>query len=950
MSDSTGVRIARAGMLAVAPTMAACAIALLACLMASTAHAGSTWVVNNTGDPGSGTAANCALANANSCTLRDAITAAASGDTIHFGLADNATIVLISATTLAPTVDLTIDGTGVANLTIDGNHAVRPFTLAGITVTLANLRLVNGAANGGGIFAGGGGGIRADNNTTLTVQHCVVSGGTAGYGGGGIYVEGPTTISDSIITGNSSSETGGGINVQGSGPLTIDSSTVSDNHSSEGGGIYDQGGLHLTNSTVSGNSASDAGGGVHVSDVFAVISNDTFYGNSAVAGGAIFHAFGVSYANVTIADSTFAANTASPGYGADLDYLLYGTWNLVNDIFTGGCRRAGSDPAAILDATGSFDAGTSCQFPAANSNAFLDLGPLGDHGGPTFTILPGIASAAIDGGSCAVGTTVDQRGIARPQGGGCDAGAVESERVACYVKADASGANDGTSWADAYTDLQSALDPLAGCGEARVAHGVYKPTATTDRAISFVIPPGIAIVGGYSGIALQRDPSVWRSVLSGDIDADDTGPNGIDVDSTQIKNNNSYHVVTMNGGSFLGPIGATTILDGITITGGKADATGDGLSGNGGGLLCAAAGATCSPMLVHLVFSGNLAANGGGALYDVAGGTASPVITQSTFTGNESLNSGGAIFNNGQGGSASPTIANVTFANNLSANCGSAIYDSNLAPGSTKPAIVNSTFVANSAGSGGSALCEKNLGGSAAATIVNVILWGNTAPDVSSFDGFPAPTLDHVIIPGGCPANATCTNLIGTDPLLGALQNSGGFTPAIMPGIGSSAIDAGFDPACAADPVGAVDQRGLPRPQGAHCDIGAVEATRLSLNVSDGGLFGFYGRPSLYVVTLQNLSATDAVSGVRIEGLGTAALNEAGTSWFCTIGSCTNTQTAGVLADTATLPPNSSLTWLVTAPVSGQATDTMASMTIRSSGAGAVVDTDTLAIFRATFD
>jgi len=406
----------------------------------------------------------------------------------------------------------------------------------------------------------------------------------------------------------------------------------------------------------------------------------------------------------------------------------------------------------------------------------------------------------------------------------------------------------------------------------------------------------------------------------------------------------------MNGGSFLGPIGATTILDGLTITGGKADGTGDGLSGNGGGLLCAAAGATCSPTLRQLVFSGNLAAYGGGALYDIAGGTASPLITQSTFTGNRSLNSGGAIFNNGQGGSASPTIANVTFANNLAATCGAAIFDANGVGGSTSTILVSSTFVGNSAGSGGSALCENNIGGAAAATMTNVIAWANTLPDVSSLGGFPAPTLDHVVIAGGCPANATCTNLIGADPLLGALQDNGGSTPTSMPGNGSSAIDAGSDDACATAPAGNVDQRGLPRPQGAHCDIGAVEASHLGLTVSDASLFGLYGKPSLYVVTLQNSSATDAVTGVRLRGLGTAALNEAGTSWFCTIGSCTTAQTAGAFDDTATLPPNSTLTWLVSAPVYSDANDATASMTIRSSGAAAVVDTDTLAIFRATFD
>ena len=71
---------------------------------------------------------------------------------------------------------------------------------------------------------------------------------------------------------------------------------------------------------------------------------------------------------------------------------------------------------------------------------------------------------------------------------------------------------------------------------------------------------------------------------------------------------------------------------------------------------------------------------------------------------------------------------------------------------------------------------------------------------------------------GGCPAGSTCTNIITTDPLLGTLGNYGGFTQTIPLLAGSSAIDTGNDAVCPA-----TDQRGVTRPQGAHCDIGAYE-------------------------------------------------------------------------------------------------------------------------------
>jgi hypothetical protein len=59
---------------------------------------------------------------------------------------------------------------------------------------------------------------------------------------------------------------------------------------------------------------------------------------------------------------------------------------------------------------------------------------------------------------------------------------------------------------------------------------------------------------------------------------------------------------------------------------------------------------------------------------------------------------------------------------------------------------------------------------------------------------------------------------LDADPLLGGLGDNGGATPTMLPGAGSAAIDASPDPDCPA-----TDQRGVTRPQGPQCDIGAVE-------------------------------------------------------------------------------------------------------------------------------
>ena len=102
--------------------------------------------------------------------------------------------------------------------------------------------------------------------------------------------------------------------------------------------------------------------------------------------------------------------------------------------------------------------------------------------------------------------------------------------------------------------------------------------------------------------------------------------------------------------------------------------------------------------------------------------------------------------------------------------------------------------------------------------IRNTIFWGNTAPTGAQiYNCSSTPVVSDSVVQGGYPRQH-CTNIITTDPLLGTLGNYGGFTQTIPLLAGSSAIDTGNDAVCPA-----TDQRGVTRPQGAHCDIGAFE-------------------------------------------------------------------------------------------------------------------------------
>ncbi len=191
--------------------------------------------------------------------------------------------------------------------------------------------------------------------------------------------------------------------------------------------------------------------------------------------------------------------------------------------------------------------------------------------------------------------------------------------------------------------------------------------------MSFALRDGVAVYGGFNGTetaADQRDPDAHVTVLSGDI-----GAGGDDSD-------NSYHVVD---GSLRG---ATAVLDGFTITLGRADGGTDADDGGGGMLVCGGG----NPSIARCVFTDNSAARFGGAVYhDLgAGGT----FDQCVFSGNTSAgpewpDGGGAVYNDDQ---CSPSFSACTFVGNT-ANVGGAV--ANLF--SSSPSFTDCTFTGNTA-------------------------------------------------------------------------------------------------------------------------------------------------------------------------------------------------------------------------------------------------------------
>src|SRR5262249_46792009 len=133
----------------------------------------TTIAVQSLGD-GVANAANCPGAG---CRLRDAIAkAAASGDTINFSVTG---VITLTNGELSIGKNLTITGPGANVLAVDGNASSRVFhILAGMTVTISNLAVQNGKVPSDLL---GGGGI-LNENATLTLDKCAITGNIAGGG------------------------------------------------------------------------------------------------------------------------------------------------------------------------------------------------------------------------------------------------------------------------------------------------------------------------------------------------------------------------------------------------------------------------------------------------------------------------------------------------------------------------------------------------------------------------------------------------------------------------------------------------------------------------------------------------------------------------------------------------------------------------------------------------
>lgn len=202
-----------------------------------------------------------------------------------------------------------------------------------------------------------------------------------------------------------------------------------------------------------------------------------------------------------------------------------------------------------------------------------------------------------------------------------------------FVKSDATGANDGSSWANAFTSLDNALAIAVPDQEIWVAGGIYKP-GTPAPGHTFLVQSGVELYGGFAGtetLLSQRNITLNVTVLSGDILDNDIVDN-----FSQFREDNAYHVLTVLNGE---PTNRA-VIDGFTIRNGNTlSATTDpDLARRGGGIL-----AQAKVTVRNCQFQQNFAVSGAGVA--ALGAESSGVIIDNcVFEKNNSNSQSAGVF------------------------------------------------------------------------------------------------------------------------------------------------------------------------------------------------------------------------------------------------------------------------------------------------------------------
>lgn len=642
---------------------------------------------------------------------------------------------------------------GNINFVLNDDNSYHVIYASGVdgTSELDGFRISGGYANGNTGGQNSGGAMHLINSSP-TIRNCTFLNNFASGSGGAIFGNNSSPqLTDCIFENNSTSGRAGAIHNTFSSNPQIARCTFKNNQATDyGGAIFNYSSSpDIYNCYFLGNSAGQQGGAMHSdNNAIPLVKNSIFTGNSAGNfGGALMTSSGQGG---TFYNCTLSGNSAGTNGGAI--YAFGGASMQFKNCIVWNNRAAGSTTTASATC---FQSGGTAFFEysiVANSGGSGAnwAGAIGVDNGNNLHINPRFVqdvnlasvpnltgnvrllacSPAINSGSNALNpTSVDLDGNNRFFNV-IDRGAYEYQADAgyccpagnvLYVKNNATGLNDGTSWTDAYTSLQEALaNSCPAVTQIWVAGGIYYPTNTTDRTIAFTLRNNLGIYGGFAGTETsinQRNIPANTTTLLGNIG------------NFATNTDNSYHVVVASN------VNASAILDGFRIAGGYAN-VGGSYNDTGGALLITSA----SPTIRNCSFSLNYALTSGGAVFcnasapnftscifenNSSGGRAgalgnnansNSMLESCVFRNNAASTYGGAIFNN----MSSPQILKCQFYGNNATLQGGAMHSDNL----SSPMVSNSAFTGNNAGQlGGALMMSSSQGG----TYTNCTISGNGA-------------------------------------------------------------------------------------------------------------------------------------------------------------------------------------------------------------------------------
>ena len=747
-------------------------------------------------------AGSAASVSASVCTLADHIRSANTNTAVGFcpaGTSHDIITLTEDITLIAPlppiTGTITIEGGGH---TISGGGQYRIFDVNGANLTIKNLTLRDGKAEYGGA-------IRLRGGSNVVISQSTLSHNAAVYGGAINQTSDSRnrlTIESSSFLSNRAEWHAGALEIVG-GTVAIKRSSFMENHSDDYGGV-------ITNA-----------------DSTTRIENSTFYNNSAQYNAGAVYVFD---GDISLIHVTMVNNFLTRPYDKSGNTITKQSWppedgtvSLHNSIIAG---RGGEDCFGGLDHySGNLSADGTCGF---EKSADARLGDL--TGSPAFLPLLD-QSPAVDTADPEFCLESDQIGTARPHGGGCDIGAIESTT-----------AMPGPTPAPTICTLQDQII-----------------AANTDRPYRSC-PAG----DGADTIYMVRD-----YVLSEPLEEIKTDIT-IEGNGWTIDGNSRFGIFDVDGGKLT--------INNVTLTRGSGSPFGGAISLQNGGTVIAnnvsfignrasEGGAIGSFFPVYIevndsIFIRNRASNGG-AIRMNGGGFAR--ISNSSFVEN-SASEGGAIATM-SGGLA---VSNSSFIGNRASKGGALSVDGGgYADNVPVARLTHVTMLDNHAREGMAIwIAKRTSSDDITSRLRNSVIAGAVSDRAQLCVGRLTQNLYNLIEDG------SCSPMFSGDPMFEEAAEDATIV-ALRPD--SPAIDAGYPEVCTES-----DQIGTPRPLGNGCDLGALETMPVvealsdcrvtpthNLNFRDGPLGNIIGYVS-YKTTFVASARTQAWFEVEHEEEGTS--------------------------------------------------------------------------------